>query len=211
MALAPLAGQALTPVEAFTTAPDNIIPLIDRATRLDMVDYFNAGSSHMSRNNLMGDSRILASDPSSIKVQVTGAQTLRMVVLPAGSDTVVAVIYTTMTPVADSTVDLYSSDWKRLGNKNFEMPGLSQWLRKGVDRKKVDALLPLVLSECEYDPATLSFVFTNTTEEYLGKEEYAPLRPLLRNYLVYAFNPGKRALEWLGDDAANPLSPDMLP
>lgn len=204
--LSPLSGLAITPVEAFTRAPDHILPLLDKNTRLDMVDYFKAGSSHPSRNILLGDSRLVEITDRSIKAQVTESQTIQMVILPAGSDTLVAVINTVMTPVPDSTVDLFSSSWQRQGKKVFRMPDIDQWIRKGADRKSVDRLLPLMLVTCEYDPASLEFVFTNVTADYLGKEEYAPLKPLLRDYIVYGFEPGKRRLTPLPYDAANPLA-----
>lgn len=204
--LSPVSGLALTPVEAFTQAPDYILPLLDKNTRLDMVDYFKAGSSHPSRNILLGDSRLVELNDRSVKAQVTEAQTIQMVILPAGSDTLVAVINTVMTPVPDSSVDIFSSSWERQGKKVFKMPDISQWLRKSAERKSVDRLLSLMLVTCDYYPPTMEFVFTNVTADYLGEEEYAPLKPLLRDYIVYGFEPGKRRITPLPSDAANPLA-----
>ena len=46
----------LTAADAFTSAPQNVFPLLDRNTRLDMVDYVKSGLSTPSQNSLQGRS-----------------------------------------------------------------------------------------------------------------------------------------------------------
>ncbi|MCM1028305.1 MAG: DUF3256 family protein [Pseudoflavonifractor sp.] len=187
--------HAMTPTEAFVNIPDSIIPILDKSTRLDMVDYFHAGSDHSSRNNLYGNSRILDIKPDYIKVEMTGASTLQLVSLPVGSDTLTAVITTVMTPAPDSRLSLYRPDWSPLPLKAFKAPSMKQWLVKGADMKKIDNLLPLMLVQCDYNPESKSFIFTNTTPLYMSQEEYEPLSELLLSRLVYSFDPRKMQLK----------------
>ena len=55
----PLKSHArLTAAEAFASAPQSVFPLLDKNARLDMIDYFNSGSSaSSSRNNVMAYTR----------------------------------------------------------------------------------------------------------------------------------------------------------
>lgn len=190
----PLPSYAITAAEAFADAPSRILPLIEPGTRLDMIDYFNAGSDRSSRNALYGNSRIISLTPAHITVKATAASTFEIVTLPAGKDTVLAVIHTVATPVPDSKVTLYTSGWDELGDKSFKSPDLEQWLAadagKGA-RDEVEALLPFMLASCSYNEETGEFVFTNRTPEFLSEEVYEPIRPLLKSTLSYKWD-GRR-------------------
>lgn len=186
-----LPAGALNVADAFVKAPRSVIPLIEETTRLDMIDYFNAGSERASRNILYGKSRITSLTPDHMTVETTAASTLEIVALPAGSDTVLAVISTVATPVPDSKLTLYTSSWEPLDPKRFSPPGIEQWLAPGASRDEVEALLPFMLSSCSYDAASQAFVFTNRSAEFLSDEVYEPVKPLLRDTLTYEWD-GKR-------------------
>lgn len=61
----------LTAADAFTSAPQNIFPLLDRNTRLDMVDYVKSGLSTPSQNSLQGRSAITEISPESLTVKMS--------------------------------------------------------------------------------------------------------------------------------------------
>lgn len=187
----PLAGQNTTAADAFKSAPRSVVPLIEPSTRLDMIDYFNAGSEKASRNTLYGNSRIIELTPERIVVEATAATTIEMVALPAGNDTIIAVITTRATPVPDSKVTLWTSSWEDVTQKSFKAPGVADWLAPGASRDEVESALPFMLVSCSYDPATKSFTFTNRSVEFIGEEVYEPLKPLLRDTLAYGWD-GRR-------------------
>lgn len=56
----------------FVDAPTAFFPTIDRSTRLDMIDYFNAGSSKASANVVNGECRVISDTPEQIVVQTSG-------------------------------------------------------------------------------------------------------------------------------------------
>lgn len=199
----PLCCHAFTSEDAFITAPHSVLPLIEKSTRLDMIDYYNAGVDRSARNTLYGNSRITSMTPTAITIKATAASIIDMIVLPdAKGDTSIVVITTVDTPVPDSKVAVYNTDWTP---GKFAAPTLDDWLVSKSDRDEVEAMLPFMLTSCRFHPATLSFVFTNNTWQLVGDEVYEPLAPLLRNYMVYTWEPGKRTLTPLGRDAANPF------
>lgn len=196
-------ANALTAEEAFKTAPSTVFPLIEPGTRLDMIDYFNAGVDRAARNTLYGDSRITAMTPATITVQVSKASRTEIVTMPVSdNDTAIVVISTVDTPAPDSKVSIYDRDWQLL---TTVIPPLEQWVINKKDRNDVEELLPYMIVSCGYSPDTDTFVFTNHTAGAVGKEVYEPLRPMLRDYLVYGYDPKKRTLTWLGPNTANSL------
>lgn len=147
-------------------APPQVIPMLEKNTRLDMIDYFATGLSTPSTNTLNGKSRITSMSEQSVDVQISRDATLQLVVLPAGSDTTIAVIETVLTPVADSGIRLFrASDWTPLpspampGNKAFLDPAKAKQA-KGVE------MPPMLFVSCAYLPETGFFRFTNNTAAF---------------------------------------------
>lgn len=186
-------GQ-LTAAKAFSTMPDKLMPLLDRSTRLDMIDYFNSGSSTPSKNSMAGQSRIMELTPQTAVVQLSPASTCEIALLPAGSDTLIAVISTVATPAPDSKLHVYTSDWSRdLTSQVFTAPQLTDWLT-GDGRKniaEVETMVPFMLAGGKYDPATGSYVLTNNVSQFLTEEVYKPMSGYFQPTLVYKWN-GKR-------------------
>ena len=51
--------EASTAADFFVSAPLSVFPTIDPMTRMDMIDYFKAGSDKASKNLIGGECRIL--------------------------------------------------------------------------------------------------------------------------------------------------------
>ncbi len=88
----------------FADAPVGVIDTFDRNTRLDMLDYFRNGMTTASQNVFGGQSRITALSDSSLTVEISSRSRMQFAMLPQKSDTVVVIIETVDTPVADSGV-----------------------------------------------------------------------------------------------------------
>lgn len=193
-AIAPQMSAQLTAAKVFADAPQSLFPLIDRNTRLDMIDYFNSGMETPSANNLGGKSRITAMTPQSIDIEMTDASTYGIALLPAGSDTLVAVINTVATPAPDSRLSIYSRDCQtNLTSRTFKRPGLADWLtdegRK--NSSEVEALVPFLLISYAYDPATSTLTMTNNTGQFLSADVYELVEDYLLPSLTYRWN-GKK-------------------
>ena len=193
--LTPAAAAAQgTVANAFKNAPSNVIPLLSTDARLDMIDYFTSNMSTPSKNEQGGKSRIDAMSNESMHIILTPASQLQIVALPAGADSLIAVISTVITPAPDSKMTVYSGDWQRnLTAKTFAQPDLKEWLtNEGKNHAdEVEIQLPFMLVSYAYDPESKTLTMTNNSESFLAREVYDMIRPYLRESLTYRWN-GKK-------------------
>lgn len=186
--------SAATAARMFADAPRAIFPLLDRNTRLDMLDYFNSGLRNESKNMLDGGSAITALSDTAISVSVTDASSVSLILLPTPADTLVAVISTVNTPAPDSKISIYSSDWKQIPTaKLFKVPGLDNWLTAEGKKNstQVQTLVPFMLVAYDIDPKTLTLTLTNNTPQFLSDDVAETVRPYFHHTLTYVWN-GKR-------------------
>lgn len=172
-ALAGMAAQpGLTAGKCFAEAPQNVIPLISGSTRLDMLDYFHAGSQKASLNEAEGQARITAETPRSISFQISEGITAQMFVLnPEADCPVIGYVETVSLPVRDSSVRFFNCRWEPLDV--FTMPVLADWVKSGR-KADLDALreaLPFIFATAEYDPEESALILTNTTAGYFAKSD----------------------------------------
>ncbi len=184
-----------TAAGAFLNAPTAVIPMLDRNARLDMIDYYNSGSTTPTRNQLNGRSRITEMDSNTVTIEMTDATVYRIVLLPSKrlNDTVFAVIRTVKLPVHDSDIEVYSKDWGKYIHQDafFEQPTLALWskARSKKDKETFSQLAPFILSEYIYDDANRTLIVKNRMSEFLAPDDWEKLKPLLREQFVYKWSP----------------------
>ncbi|MCM1504852.1 MAG: DUF3256 family protein [Muribaculum sp.] len=183
----------LTAENAFASAPQAIFPLLDKNTRLDMIDYYLSGSDTPSKNRLDGKSRISAMTGDDIKIAMTDASTYQLAILPAGTDSIIAVITTVATPAHDSHIAFYDRSWKKLPDTYFTAPTMSDWLndegKKSPDT--VTVMVPFMLTEYVYDPESKTLSLINNLKEFMSVDTESMVSPYLLPSLVYVWD-GKK-------------------
>lgn len=186
------AAAQLTPSSVFTSAPADIFPLLDKNTRLDMVDYFTGGLDTPSANRLNGRSAITELTPSTLTVRISDSATSQIALLPAGADTIVALVTTVATPGLDSSVRFFTRDWAPLAGGDY-LPAASwnDWITKGHKADEVTQFAPFMLASYVIDPSTLSLTANNNLSTFLDSEIYAMIAEALRQSITYSWN-GKR-------------------
>ena len=97
----------------FLSAPDELMPALPYATRLDMLDYFNYGSNRAIQNIFGGESRILSINESDMTVQASDVLTYQIILLKKGKENIIAVITTLLTPTADSILIFMTCNGKK--------------------------------------------------------------------------------------------------
>lgn len=184
----------LTAADAFTSAPQNVFPLLDRNTRLDMVDYVKSGLSTPSQNSLQGRSAITELTPQALTVKMSDSSAAQIAVLQGAKGEVIALISTVATPGLDSTIRFYDSSWKPLdGTAFFSKPGWNEWLTdEGRENKdEVTMQVPFMLASYRIDPTSSQLVLTNNLARFLDKDVYSMIESYLRPSLTYSWN-GKK-------------------
>lgn len=189
---AALTGMAQTSAaDLFTSAPQNVFPLLDQNTRLDMVDYYKNGMSTPSQNSLDGRSLITEMTPASLTVKMTDSSAMQIVELKGPKGSVVALISTVATPGLDSNIKFFDSDWKPLPTESyFVKPGWKEWLTDSgrQNQDEVTMQVPFMLASYRIDPDSGTLTLTNNLSHFLDKALYDDLSTYLRPQLVYLWN-----------------------
>lgn len=189
---AALTGMAQTSAaDLFTSAPQNVFPLLDQNTRLDMVDYYKNGMSTPSQNSLDGRSLITEMTPASLTVKMTDSSAMQIMELKGSKGTVVALINTVATPGLDSNIKFFDSDWKPLPTESyFVKPGWKEWLTDSgrQNQDEVTMQVPFMLASYRIDPESGTLTLTNNLSHFLDKALYDDLSTYLRPQLVYLWN-----------------------
>lgn len=189
---AALTGMAQTSAaDLFTSAPQNVFPLLDQNTRLDMVDYYKNGMSTPSQNSLDGRSLITEMTPASLTVKMTDSSAMQIVELKGPKGSVVALISTVATPGLDSNIKFFDSDWKPLSTESyFVKPGWKEWLTDSgrQNQDEVTMQVPFMLASYRIDPESGTLTLTNNLSHFLDKALYDDLSTYLRPQLVYLWN-----------------------
>ena len=184
----------LTASQAFVDAPQKVFPLLDHNVRMDMVDYFNSGLETPSGNALNGQSVITELTPSSVSVKMTDSSTSQLTLLPAGNDTIIAIVSTVAAPGLDSNIRFFNRDWTPIPDgRCFSRPGWDQWLNdngKG-HRDEVMMQVPFMLASYVIDPVTGVLTVTNNLGKFLDEDVYEMVAPYLQPQLSYTWN-GKK-------------------
>lgn len=183
--------------DMLVNAPVSVMPLLPRNTRLDMIDYFKSSLTTPSANRLEGKSRITALSADNVELEMSGASSYQLALLPAGKDTVAVFIETVATPVSDSSVRFFTRTWEPLDKARFDAPVLADWLSDEGKRRRsdVEGLVPFIMASYHYDPATRILTVTNNMSEYFTADDYAAIEPLLKKRLTYKWNGKRMVLE----------------
>lgn len=164
---------ARTALEVFADAgADKVVGLLDRNTRLDMVDYFSGGMTHVSNNRFGGPAIIMSADSASVRFSPGESIECQLALSVSGRDTTVIFIETLQLPQPDSRVSVYGlPEWSELNAGVYAPePVLSDWLTEdgARNRDEVERLLPFVTARADYDPATATLTYTNTLDTYFA-------------------------------------------
>lgn len=206
-ALAALARDPGPDVAArcFEQAPTSVLPLISKNTRLDMIDYFRAGSDRQSANQLDGPARITALERNLIAFEAGSGLRCQMLVIDnyrfdksAGEWVpiyVIGLIETLDTPIPDSKITFYDSKWQPIKGA-FTPPRLADWLttRNKDEIEMVKRTLPFITVEYAFDPQTLAVIATPTISRYFVADdaEAAKALALLRPAITYRWDDRKQ-------------------
>lgn len=105
-----LASTAL--VSLFFNAPMDLIPLLDRSARMDMVDLYEAGMTAQTGNRFGGVSTMTHCSDSAITLHLTDVSTMNLQLI---NDTIVEVSHKVyIKDVEHTTRRFYDTHWRRI-------------------------------------------------------------------------------------------------
>lgn len=176
----------ISPRQAFTSAPRSVFPQLDEYGKLYMVEYFLNGSSTPTRNRLGGSGAVTALDSIGISFTTSSVAEHSIYPLKVGPDSLFMVISTVRTPLPDSRITFYNTDWSPADSAPALNPSFSDWLTpEGLaSLPDVSNLLPFILASASFDPASRSVTFIHTMRGYLLPDDFARVEPFIKSSLT---------------------------
>lgn len=134
--------------DMWVAMPNEIVPLLTENNRLDMIDFVENNMEAKVRNIFEGWSTMDTLTDNYLRCSITPHSDIQMRLLPAGDTVcVVAVVNTSRTPEAVSTIRFYNMDWTD-ADVTFTMPAVELFADScDVQALKELADLPLVKME----------------------------------------------------------------
>ena len=191
-------SEARTIRDFFASEPDDILLLVPQTARLDLLDYYDSGQKVEMNNRLGNGTQLVSVDSTFLKIRTSHSRTVEMLMLQYSKrDTILAVIETVLTPVPDSRLRFFNSNWVELSSIKplKKMPTLDDFFLTTVSkdkRKELTGRLPFTLLEMSFtgdrhDTLTVK----HGLKEFLTKEEYALFQPYVRPVITYSIQGAK--------------------
>lgn len=188
-AAAPAApADTLTAARAFAGLPLGVLDILDRSTRLDMLDYADADSVLDARNLLDGTSRLTLLTPTYARVELTDVSTLQIKVLPYGkNDHIVMALTTVGSPsqAADTGIDFFDSSLRPLdAAKLFREPRMADFFDiprgSATTIKEIEGMIPFPTYEITATPDSDDVTLTLTAGPNMDVDDYNIMKLFLR-------------------------------
>ena len=186
----------ITAREAFVNMPKEMLDLIDKPLRLDMLDYWDADSVAKVKNNMEGRSWLTAVTPDFLEVHLTDVSTCQIKILPSSKyGCVVATAYTIEGEggAGDTSLYFYDTKMSRLPeNKLIRLPEVKDFILipKGISSKPsaIAELIPYPTVKFSFSPETTVLSAQLTVGKYMDKESFETVSPCLRRDAEYLWN-----------------------
>ena len=191
-----VAEDTLTIREAFINLPLDVVEILSRSSRLDMLDYLRNGEMRPVRNSMNGTSVVVApATDSLLNVEVTGSSRISLRLLRKGKRTIAACISTLgdSQQACDSEISFYGEGMKPLKSKSlFPDLKIEDFLDFGPltslspsERKGLLALIPFPTFELAFDGDSSLITARLTVGTFMGQEDYDRLKPYIRDRRLY--------------------------
>lgn len=190
------APDTISARKAFIELPMEVLDMLPRETRLDMLDYFDADSIYVATNNLDGKSKLKTVTPDFLEVQITEGSTLQVKVLRCkdGND-VVMTLYTTGEPGGnqDTKVQFLDPKMNLLQAKRYlPEPRPSDYFEipKGcsTSMKEIEGMIPFYSFVYEAEAGSPEVRSRLCTDDILTVEDAALVELFKRPEIIYIWN-----------------------
>ncbi len=198
--LSGFAVQSRTIKDFFISEPNDIFIIVDKNTRLDLLDYYDGGRIVSTQNALGDDTQLIDISNDYLSIQLSESSTVEMqLIYPSRNDTVIVVNQIIYTPVPDSKLMFFDKNWEKLNNKNFiKEPTIESFINipssSGKKEKDILEMIEFPLISYSINPQKNTIVASNGLKEYLTTTEYNKIAPYLKNNIEFTLK-GKKYIQ----------------
>lgn len=118
----------------FANVPRNVLPMLDKTSRLDMIDLYNSHLPAVSENVYGGQSVMEDKTNDYISIKLTDVSKWQMRLLPSVNDTLIMCVHSVSALGTSSVLQMYKSDWS-VKKVDFPQVKFEQFFKKKDDVK----------------------------------------------------------------------------
>ena len=155
--------------DLFLRMPDDMIVQLEEAWRKELVDLYKSGDTATLENSMQGESTLLKLTNDYLLLQTTERTTIELKCLSLVNNThIICMVTTVCAPVADSRVNIYTTEWTPLPAEDMYTPVTGSWFwKEGINRLSPDFIDAEALLDMNLIKYSLSAENTNLTAEYM--------------------------------------------
>lgn len=127
-------SQEMTMNRLFREMPDSLIPYLSQSNRLDLIDFIESGMESKVVNGFDETVRLDKLTSDYMRLELSQSSVIEMKLLPytnvESEDSIRQVVCMLMSFGADtreSSLNFYTTDWKRLSSEDMMQPAVSEW------------------------------------------------------------------------------------
>lgn len=192
-------ADTITVRRAFVDLPVNVLDILKRSTRLDMLDYYDVDSIYSAPNSMEGYSKLIKVTDSYLSLEITPVSTLQIKILKGkkGNDYVMTV-YTVGDDgqAPDSDVRFFDSSLNELPrDKFFKLPDLKEFfdIPKGslTTMKEIEQMVPFPTVEYTVSPDSETMTGKLTVGAYMNVDDYNIVKLFEKPQVNFRWKPDK--------------------
>ena len=192
LAMVAIAGmQARTVGDIFVASTDDALNVIPQNDRAEMLAYLREAGRVVPTETAYGEEAVLlrATD-NYLKVRMSCASQIEMLMLTHKRDTVVLVVETVETPAPDSRVMAIDTEGTPLPlDRVFKEPQMKDFVRvtKGTKKKREDVLKCVRFPLISYtvNDSAMTLTARQNLKDFMSADDYAEIAPYLTDSLTF--------------------------
>ncbi len=168
----------------FCSEPGMVLADLSPATRAEMLAYY-IGGQVVEKDNDMGEKAAIDTVTDQyMRLHTSVSRSVQMRLLCKGQskgDTVIAVIETVKTPVADSRLSFYDTQWRPIATKRVfkDLPTIGSFIRPGTSKADAADLMQRIdFAMITFDfegPDHSKLVARQRLDEFYSAADYKPM------------------------------------
>lgn len=185
------ASQARTVGDIFVASTDDALNVIPQNNRAEMLAYLREAGRVVPTETAYGEeATLLRATDNYLKVRMSCASQIEMLMLTHKRDTVVLVVETVETPAPDSRIMAIDTEGTPLPlDRVFKVPQMKDFVRvtKGTKKKREDVLKSVRFPLISYtvNDSAMTLTARQNLKDFMSADDYAEIAPYLADSITY--------------------------
>ena len=114
----------------FAYVPSEILPMIEKNERLDLLDLYNSQMEAKTENIFGSTATMLMKSPTQVLLQLTSVSKWQLKMLKTGKDTIYSCIHSIETAGGQSHLSFYDQNWKKIETVALPSPEKEEFINR---------------------------------------------------------------------------------